>query len=84
MTLNERTEAMIDRYGETVTLAKAGKIINRDPSTIRRMLADGRLESACAGTMVDMYSIARYICAPAELDTEARIRRSGRVCRWAV
>jgi hypothetical protein len=46
------------------------------------MLADGRLETACAGEMVDVRSIAAYICQPKQADFEAKVRRSGRV--WAV
>lgn len=85
MTQRDRTEDMISRYGEAVTITGAGRILNRDRTTIYRMLEDGRLDTACAGTMVDVRSIARYICAPATYCRKVRMRkimeRSG---QWAV
>ena len=85
MTIQERAEAMIERYGEVVSFTQAGKILNRNAKTIRVMLDDGRLISACEGTRVDVYSIAAYICEPGKLNHEARVRKSGRtVSRWAV
>lgn len=85
MTLQERTDAMIDRYGEVVSFTQAGKILNRNPKTIRVMLDDGRLSEACGGTRVDVPSIAAYILEPARKDHEARVRKSGRlVSRWEV
>ena len=75
MTLQERTDTMVDRYGEVCTKKDAGRILNRDPRSICRMINDGRLDSACAGNMVDVRSIARYISAPKQEETEARKRR---------
>lgn len=65
MSVRERTEEMVARYGEAVKLTTAARILDRDRKTIYRMIEDGRLETACAGTMIDVYSIARYICQPA-------------------
>ncbi len=82
MTPNDRLDDMLSRYGEVCTKTMAAKILGRTPKTVRVMLEDGRLESACAGEMVDVRSIAAYICQPKQADFEARVRRSGRV--WAV
>lgn len=84
LTLNERAKAMIERYGEAVSKSKAARIIDRSPSTINVMIADGRLDAACGGTRVDVYSIARYICEPAKIDTETRLKKRGNLCRWHV
>ena len=80
MTLRGRTEDMVSRYGEAVTIIGAGRILNRDRTTIYRMLGDGRLDMACAGTMVDVRSIARYICTPATACRKVSLQ-SG---QWAV
>lgn len=84
MTLKERTADMVARYGEAVKYTTAGNILDRDARTIKTMLADGRLDAACGGTMVDVYSIARYVCAPAAENTMARMRKQGRATRWVV
>jgi hypothetical protein len=39
------------------------------------MLADGRIEEACAGSMVDVRSIARYISQPRQEDFQAKQRK---------
>ena len=77
-----RIDDMLERYGECVTISRAAQIINRSRPTVRAMLNDGRLREVCAGTMVDVRSIAEYIEAPAEADTKARQFRGGR--RWSV
>lgn len=85
MTQEERTADMVARYGEAVKITQAGRILNRDRHTINRMIEDGRLDAACGGTMVDVYSIARYVCAPAAENTKARMRKAGNpATRWAV
>ena len=75
MTYQQRVDDMVTRYGEVVPKVVAGKILHRSPLTIRNMLDDGRLQSACAGTMVDVRSIADYICAPEQADGEACRRK---------
>lgn len=75
MTLEERTAMMVRTYGEVCTKAEAARILGRDRQTIPRMIADGRISEACAGTMVDVRSIAKYIAQPRQEDTEARKRR---------
>ena len=82
MTPNDRMDDMLSRYGEVCTRAQAARILGRSPKTVRAMLNDGRLESACAGEMVDVRSIAAYICQPRQADELARQRRMGR--KWAV
>ena len=66
-----RMEDMIKRYGECVTVAAATRIMGRSRVTVRRMLDDGRIRWACAGTMVDVRSMAEYIEAPAQHRAQA-------------
>lgn len=75
MTLEERTEMMVQMYGEVCTKAAAARILGRNIKTLGLMLEDGRVEEACAGTMVDVRSIARYIAQPRQADFEARQRK---------
>ena len=82
MMANDRLDDMLRRYGEVCTKATAARILGCSTGKIKAMLADGRLSAACAGTMVDVRSIAAYITAPAEAEFDARQRRMGR--RWAV
>lgn len=72
---NERAALMVEAYGEVCTKAQAARILRRGPTAIRSMLADGRLDAACEGEMVDVRSIARYIAAPKQADEAARQRR---------
>lgn len=74
-TPEERTDVMIRTYGEVCTRAAAARILGRNVKTIGVMIADGRIEEACGGTMVDVRSIARYIAQPKQADNEARKRR---------
>lgn len=75
MTTEERTEMMVRMYGEVCTKAAAARILGRNIKTLGNMIDDGRIDEACAGTMVDVRSIARYISAPKQEDFEARKRR---------
>lgn len=75
MTHQQRVDDMLARYGEVVPRTVAASILHRSPFTIRNMLADGRLRSACAGEMVDMRSIVDYIYAPDQADRNARYRK---------
>ena len=82
-----RMDDMLTRYGECVTVAAATKIMGRSRNTINRMLEDGRLRRVCAGSMVDVRSIAEYIETPAVADSRARLEkqiRSGKRCRFNV
>ena len=79
-----REEEMVRQWGEVVSQTKAGRILSRHPNTVRAMIDDGRLQAACAGTMVDVRSIARYIEAPAAESRKARVRRKGGSDRWVV
>ena len=82
MTLNDRLTDMLERYGEVCTRVAAAKILGCCTGKIKNMLHDGRLETACGGTMVDVRSIAKYIAQPRQSDEAARQRRKGR--KWAV
>lgn len=75
MTVEERTSEMVRMYGEVCTKAAAARILGRNIVTVRNMIIDGRIELACAGTMVDVRSIARYIAQPKQADFEAKQRR---------
>lgn len=75
MTHQQRIDDMLARYGEVVPRTVAASILHRSAFTIRKMLADGRLQSACAGEMVNMRSIVDYICTPAQADRDARFRK---------
>jgi hypothetical protein len=82
MTLNDRLTDMLERYGEVCTRVAAARILGCSTGKIKNMLHDGRLETACGGTMVDVRSIAEYITQPRQIDEAARQRRMGR--KWAV
>ena len=78
----DRLTDMLERYGEVCTRVAAARILGCSTGKIKCMLHDGRLETACGGTMVDVRSIARYIAQPRQTDEAARQRRRGR--KWAV
>lgn len=82
MTPNDRLTDMLERYGEVCTRVAAARILGCSTGKIKSMLKDGRLETACGGTMVDVRSIARYITQPRQIDEATRQRRKGR--KWAV
>ena len=78
----DRLTDMLERYGEVCTRVAAARILGCSTGKIKNMLKDGRLDTACGGTMVDVRSIARYIAQPRQIDEAARQRRRGR--KWAV
>ena len=86
--MTERTRDMVERYGEACTQGTAAKIINRSRESIRRMLLDGRISTACEGSMVDVRSLAAYIERPKEIDAEKRVEKkrvkAGTECRFRV
>ena len=86
--MTERMRDMVEMHGEACTYTKAGKIIGRSDETVRRMIHDGRIRSACEGTMVDVRSLAEYIERPKQIDCEARLNKrrekAGVECRWKV
>ena len=86
MTMQERTDDMLDRYGECCTRVKAAKILGRSTAWVNTAMKDGRLDTACGGTMVDVRSIARYLCSPKTEDNNARMQkmRTKRNIRWSV
>lgn len=79
---NDRMNDMLNRYGEVCKRVVAARILGCGTGKIKAMLADGRLETACGGTMVDVRSIAEYIQRPKQIDEAARQRRMGR--QWSV
>lgn len=81
-TAEERMNDMLERYGEVCKRTIAARILGCSAYKVRDMLADGRLKEACGGSMVDVRSIAAYICKPKRADELARQRKMGR--KWAV
>ena len=71
-----RLDDMLTRYGECVTVAAAARIMGRSRNTVKRMIDDGRMRWACAGTMVDVRSMAEYIESPAQADRSARTSKN--------
>lgn len=82
MTVQDRETLLVSQYGEVCSKATAAKILSKSTQTVRVMLEDGRLDTACAGTAVDVRSIARYIMAPKTEDRRARNLKLQR--RWTV
>ena len=80
--MNNRMDDMLTRYGEVCKRSVAARILGCGTGKIKNMIEDGRLALACAGTMVDVRSIAAYIEQPRQADELARQRRMGR--KWAV
>lgn len=76
MTYEERLDDMLRRYGEVCRRSDAAKILHCCASKVNSMLADGRLNWACGGTMVDVRSIAAYICQPTQAEEKARRQRA--------
>lgn len=75
MTLDERIDDMLGRYGEACTKAQASKIMGCIYYKIRAMLEDGRLRTDCAGSIVDVRSMEEYICVPSTVEEIARKER---------
>lgn len=86
--MTERMRDMTERYGEACTFKVAGQIINRSVDTISNMVKDGRLRTACEGTMIDVRSLCEYIERPAEINERARVakmrKKAGVECRFVV
>jgi excisionase family DNA binding protein len=70
--LSSREDDLVLRFGEYVDKTAAAEILGVTRATIYAMLADGRIESACAGRRVDVRSIARY------MNRSGSVRRRGR------
>ena len=66
----ERLNNLIERYGEVCNQQKAGKILNPEPSTIGRMMKDGRLHG------VEHRVDVRSICDPRKANFAAKARRN--------
>ena len=69
----DRRKTMVARLGEACSRETAAKEIEVSVYTIGRMLEDGRLKPACAGSRVDVRSLAEYIERRPEADHEARM-----------
>ena len=58
---SSKEEQLARAYGEYVDKTVAAKILGVTRTTVYTMLADGRIQGACAGRRVDVRSIARYM-----------------------
>lgn len=83
-----REKEMVAKYGEVVNRTNAGKILGMNASTINKLLDDGILMWACAGTRVDVRSIARFIDTPPAATKEYRRQlnavKKGTANRWGI
>ena len=68
------TLGTIGRSGEYVDKTVAARILGVTRATVYAMLADGRIDGACAGRRVDVRSIARYMIRP-DAESDGRRRR---------
>lgn len=76
MTPEDRERLLVGDHGEVCTKATAARILSKTPRTITRWINAGIIDSACAGSMVDVRSIARYISQPADTVHESRLQRT--------
>ena len=58
---DSKEDQLARTYGEYVDKTVAAKILGVTRTTVYTMLADGRIQGACAGRRVDVRSIARYM-----------------------
>lgn len=73
-TSDRRTE-MVREHGEAISRSKAAELLNVGYDTITRLLLDGRVKAACAGTRIDTRSLADYIEDRGAYDHSARMLR---------
>lgn len=71
----DRIGTLTARYGEACNRKKAAEIIGCSPVTISSLIRDGRINSACEGTRVDVRSLAEYIEDKPNKDRQAKIKR---------
>ena len=67
-----KEEELLGRYGEYVDKTLTAKILGVTRATVYAMLADGRIQGACAGRRVDVRSIARYMTKTEDICGAAR------------
>lgn len=56
-----RMEEMLEKHGEVCTRTEAAEILRCHYNTVRALIGDGKLMTACQGSMVDVRSIVAYI-----------------------
>lgn len=59
-----RAEEMVEKYGEAITKALAGKLLNVSSTTVWRLIRDGRIKTCMNGQRVDTRSLAAYLDKP--------------------
>lgn len=79
MTVSDRMNDMLERYGEVCPQIKAAQILSVSPRTIMRMADDGRLRRV--GSHIDVRSICHYIENDQEMNFRARYRKRYPVLR---
>ena len=73
MTITDRMNDMLERYGEVCPPIRAAQILSVSPRTIARMADYGRLRRV--GAHIDVRSICHYIENDEELNFRARYRK---------
>ena len=63
MTLEERTTAMVQLYGEVCTKSQAARILGRTPQTVYKMIADERLDLVCGTVCALVANVWAYLYA---------------------
>lgn len=71
----DRHRSMVTMYGEACSKATAAKIIGCSAPHISALLEDGRIQTACEGTKVDVRSLADYIERKPEIDRHTRLSK---------
>ena len=57
-----RETIMVELYGEVCNITKASKILGKSAPTVKKLINSGKIKSACDKKMIDVRSIAQYIC----------------------
>jgi len=70
-----REDDLVLQFGEYVDKTAAAQILGVTRATIYAMLADGRIDSACAGRRVDVRSMARYMNTGGRMGDRRRGRK---------
>ena len=89
MLLTEYADHLCELHGESVSMTRAARILDRSTHTIRVMMDDGRLQSCCGDEKrVLVRSIAEYMLTPAANDRTVRLdkkrEKRGVTCAYRV
>lgn len=59
-----RENLMVEAYGETMSYARAARLLHISKYTLMQFIDSGYISEACGGTKIDTRSVARYIESP--------------------